>query len=217
MAIFNRSRSNLREGAPDSAIQHLRLIVEASLILRFLQLAERGFKLQIKTRITIRELLCQHLGISGDYVDNRIQTIFLDGKPVDDVDTASIENGSRLALSAAMPGLVGVTFRKGGFYASWRDNISYTKAEASIVKGDGEIILKFFNMVAKELGPAFLENGIMIEGGAFQNFVRRNLEDLKAACISIHLNDAKIDFAGVLKKNWENKQLFLRVTSEETG
>jgi hypothetical protein len=217
MAIFNRSRSNPQERAPDSAIQHLRLIVEASLISRFLKLTERGFKLPIKTRVTIRGLLCQHLGISGDYVDNRIQTIFLDGKPVDDVDTASLENGSRLALSAAMPGLVGVTFRKGGFYASLRDNISYTKAEASIVKGDGEIILKFFNMVAKELGPAFLENGIMIEGGAFQNFVRRNLEDLKAACISIHLNDAKIDFAGVLKKNWENKQLFLRVTSEETG
>ncbi len=217
MAIFNRSRSNLREGAPDPAIQHLRLIVEASLILRFLQLAERGFKLQIKTRITIRELLCQHLGISGDYVDNRIQTIFLDGKPVDDVDTASIENGSRLALSAAMPGLVGVTFRKGGFYASLRDNISYTKAEASIAKGDGEIILKFFNMVAKELGPAFLKNGIMIDGNTFQNFARRNAEYLKASSRSIQLNDEKTHVSALLEMNWDNKQVLLQVKSEETG
>jgi hypothetical protein len=90
MADLNGSRSNPREGTPDPPIQHLRLIVEAGLISRFLKLTERGFKLQIKTGLTIRELLCQHLSISEDYVDNRIQTIFLDGKPVDDVDTASV-------------------------------------------------------------------------------------------------------------------------------
>ena len=129
MADLNGSRSNPREGAPVPPIQHIRLIVEAGLISRFLKLTERGFKLQIKTGLNIRELLCQHLSISEDYVDNRIQTIFLDGKPVDDVDTASLENGSRLALSAAMPGLVGITFRKGGFYAALRETISYTKTE----------------------------------------------------------------------------------------
>jgi len=98
-----------------------------------------------------------------------------------------------------------------------RVDSSYSKTEASIVKGEGEIILKLFNMVAKELGPTFLENGIMIEGHAFQNFVSRNSEDLKAACISIHLNDEKTDFAGLLEMNWENQQVFLQVTSEETG
>jgi hypothetical protein len=43
------------------------------------------------------------------------------------------------------------------------------------------------------------------------------LEDLKAACISIHLNDEKTDVAGLLEMNWENQQVFLQVTSEETG
>ncbi len=217
MANSVHPKLNLRKTPDKSAIAHIRICVDAGLIYRFLKLTERGFKLQIKTGLTIRELLCQHLGISGDYVDNRIQTIFLDGKPVDDVDTSSLENGSRLALSAAMPGLVGVTFRKGGFYASLRDTITYSKTEASVVKGDGEIILKLFNMVAKELGPAFLENAIMIEGDAFQNFALRNLEDLKAGCISIHLNDEKTDVAGILKMNWENRQVFVQVKSEETG
>ena len=217
MANSVHPKLNPRKTLDKSAIAHIRICVDASLISRFLKFTEHGFKLQIKTGLTIRELLCQHLGISGDYVDNRIQTIFLDGKPVDDVDTASLENGSKLALSAAMPGLVGITFRKGGFYASMRDNISYTKTEASIVKGAGEIILKLFNMVAKELGPAFLENGIMIKGNAFQNFVSRNSEDLKTACISIHLNDEKTDVAGLLEMNWENKQVFLQVTSEKSS
>jgi len=210
-------RINPPKGPDKSAIARIRICVDGSQIYRFLKLTERGFKLQFKTGLTIRELLCQHLGISGDYVDNRIQTIFLDGKPVDDVDTSSLENGSRLALSAAMPGLVGVTFRKGGFYASLRNTITYSKTETSVAKGDGEIILKFFNMVAKELGPAFLENGIMIEGGAFQNFARRNLEDLKASSRSIQLNDAKTNVSALLEMNWENTEIFLQVTSEETG
>ena len=195
--------------------QHLCLSVKANLISRFLKLLERGFRLKIEASLSIRELLCHHLGISEEYVDNRIQTIFLDGRPVDNVDTAWVENGSRLALSAAMPGLVGATFRKGGFYASLRNTISYTKTENSIFKGAGEIILKLFNMVAKELGPELLEKGIRIEGNAFQNFVLRNSEDLKTDCVSIHLNGEQVDIVNLLEMNWENTEIFLQVTSKE--
>ena len=216
MTDLNGSRSNPREGTPDPPIQHLRFIVEAGLISRFLKLTERGFKLQIKTGLNIRELLCQHLSISEDYVDNRIQTIFLDGKPVDDVDTASLENGSRLALSAAMPGLVGITFRKGGFYAALRETISYTKTENSISKGAGEIILKLFNMIAKDLGPKLLAAGIRIEGSAFQNFMLRNSADLKTTCTSIHLNDTEIDVARLKEMKWEDQEVFVQVTSEKS-
>jgi hypothetical protein len=215
MASLDRSRSNPRDGAPDPPAQHLRLIVETTLISRFLQLTERGVRLKIEASLSIRELLCQHLGISDDYVENRIQTIFLDGKPVDDVDTAWVQNGSKLALSAAMPGLVGITFRKGGFYASLRETISYTKTESSVFKGAGEISLKLFNIVAKELGPELLAKGIRIDGNAFQNFVSRNAADLKTACTSIHVNDEKADVAGLLKMNWKNSEIFLQVTSEK--
>ena len=205
-----------QEASSSPSIKHLRFIVEAELISRFYKLTERGFTLHIKTGLTIRELLCQHLGISKDYVDERIQTIFLDGKAVDDVDNAWVENGSILALSAAMPGLVGITFRKGGFYASLRDTISYSKSEASVDKGTGKIILKLFNMVAKELAPAFLENGIMIDGNAFHNFVIRNPDDLKAGSITVHLNDEKVEVTGLSEMNWENQQVFLQVKSEKS-
>lgn len=197
--------------------QHLCLSVKANLISRFLKLIEHGFKLKIKAGLSIRELLGHHLGISDEYIDNRIQTIFLDNKPVDNVNTAWVENGSRLALSAAMPGLVGATFRKGGLYASLRSTISYSKTESSIVKDEGEIILKFFNMVAKELGPVFLQKGIMVEGNTFQNFVLRNADDLKAACTLIYLNDEKVDIVKLVEMNWKNTEIFLQVTSEETG
>ena len=215
MAIFNSSRTDSHEGAPGLPAAHLQFTVDAELISRFFKLAERGFTLQIKTGITIRELLCQRFGISEDYVDDRIQTIFLDGKPVDDVDTASLENGSTLALSAAMPGLVGITMRKGGFYASFRKGITYSAPQTSVANRTGEIVLKLFNMVAKELGPAFLENGIVVAGNAFQNFVQHNSEDLKAGSNAITLNGKQIDVTELLNMNWENTEVMLQVTSED--
>jgi hypothetical protein len=144
--------------APNSEMQHICLGVKARLIPRFLKLIEYGFKLKIKTGLTIRELLCGQLGVSADYLDHRIQTIFLDGKAVDDVDSAWIHEGCRIALSAAMPGLVGATFRKGGRYAPFRSSISYAKTKAPNAKGEGQITLKLFNLVAKELGPVTLKS-----------------------------------------------------------
>ena len=215
MANSKNPKLNPQNRVHNSAVEHLHICVDARLISRFLKLLERGFRLKIETSLPIRELLCHHFGISEEYVDNRIQTIFLNGRPVDDVDAAWIENGSNLALSAAMPGLVGASFRKGGYYTSLRDTISYTKAKNSILKGGGEIILKLFNIVARELGPEFLEKGIRIEGNVWQNFVRRNHQDLKTACHSIRLNDTEIDIAKLIETNWENHEVFLRVTSQK--
>ncbi|NJL58424.1 MAG: hypothetical protein HC887_00995 [Desulfobacteraceae bacterium] len=62
----------------------------------------------------MQTLLCDILEIPKDYVLNRISTIFLDGKPVDCLDTAFVRNHSVVSLSAAMPGLVGAVMRRGG-------------------------------------------------------------------------------------------------------
>jgi hypothetical protein len=201
----------------NSVYQRVCLKVEAHLIPRFLKLIEPGFRLKVKTGYSIKELFCGQFGISDDYFDNRIQTVFLDGKAVDRTDAAWVENGSRLALSAAMPGLVGATFRKGGRCASFRGTISYSKSKESVARDEGEITLKLFNMIAKELGPAFLQQGIIIEGERFRDFARRNPEDLKAGCHSIHLNDEKADIAGLLKRNWENTNILLQVTSKKSA
>ena len=196
----------------DSEFQGVCLEIEADQLSGFIKLIERGFRLKVQTGQSIRNLFCGQFGISGDYFDNRIQTIFLDGKAVDSPDAAWVENGSRLALSAAMPGLVGATFRKGGRYASFRGTISYSRSKKSKSGGEGEITLKLFNMIAKELGPVFLQKGIIIEGKRLQDFVLRNSQDLKNNCNSINLNDEKIDVAGLLKMDWKNTEVFLQVT-----
>lgn len=195
--------------------QYLNIVVKTHQIAVFFRLIESGFRLRIKGGQSIRELFCNQLGVSEDYYDDRVQTIFLDSKPVDNDETTRVYDGARIALAAAMPGLVGATFRKGGRYASFRSTISHSETGNSGVKGDGEIVLKLFNMVAKELGPAFLQKGIIIEGKRFQDLMLRNLEDLKAACNSIHLNDAAIDITRLKEMEWEDREVFLQVRSEE--
>jgi hypothetical protein len=91
----------------------------------FTNLLQNGFRVEILAGHTVKMLLCGDFGVEEDYLENRIKTIFLDGKPVDDVNSASVNNGSILALSAAMGGLVGTTLRRGSALCSFRSGITY--------------------------------------------------------------------------------------------
>ncbi len=130
----------------------------------FLPVLQKGFMQEVKTGCTMAELFIDQFGFDKNYVKNRIATIFLNGKPVDDIFSAIINDKDVIALSAAMPGLVGAVFRSGSSLASFRSGISYfedkkIRDESKI----GLITIKLFNLLAKELGPLFLERGIILE------------------------------------------------------
>ncbi|HAY39922.1 MAG TPA: hypothetical protein DCY53_11705 [Desulfobacteraceae bacterium] len=154
----------------------------------FSPLLGQGFTLTIRTGISVRDLLCLQIGVSDDYLDQRIQTIFLDGKVVDNVDTAVIRQGSTLALSAAMPGLAGATLRRGGAYAAMRSQISYKNNTVDDSAENGTVMLKLFNLVALELGPMFLKQGIWIDGKNLKNFFERVPDFFWDGCLNAEIN-----------------------------
>jgi len=199
-----------------SSKPHLNLCITAESVQRFFSLLSTGFSVTAKAGCSINDLLSQEWGIAEAYIDDRIQTIFLNGKAVDDSKSATLQNGAAIALSAAMPGMVGSTFRKGGVFAGMRSQISHVTDPAAHQDQQIKVKLKLFNLIAKELGPEFLQKGIILEGRTFQDFMLRNAEELKADCISLRLNAEKTDVAGLLKMNWENKQLSLQVKSEHS-
>ena len=131
----------------------------------FYALLEKGVRMQANIGCSLRDFLCGQLGLSGEYLDNRIQTLFLNARPVDDVDRALISDGAILALSAAMPGLVGATMRKGGRYAAFRQAISEGADAADQCETRGWVTLKMFNMVAQEIGQDLLARGVEVDGG----------------------------------------------------
>jgi hypothetical protein len=114
----------------------------------------------VETGTSLEDLLCRQWEIDRDYVMGRISTLFLDGKPVDDLPASIVKDGATLALSGAMPGLIGATMRRGGVLASFRSGISYDPRGAARMGGSGRITLKLFNLLIDELGPRFLSRGI---------------------------------------------------------
>jgi len=163
----------------------------------FQLLLQQGFVITTTVGTNIRAVLCDQLGVSNDYLDNRINTIFLDGKPVDDVDKATVANGSTLALSASMPGLVGAAMRKGGLIARFRGAITHVDKDSPVKSGQGVIILKLYNLVVGELGPTFLESGIILKGKDMQEFLENRSANFWSGCKKAKVNGKEVDPASL--------------------
>ena len=193
----------------------LSLVVKDEMVPVFFQLLGHGFSLNVQTGCSVKELLCRQFGISEDYLDERIKTVFLNSRVVDDLSTAAVNEGSTLALSGAMPGLVGAILRSGGFYASMRSQISYDQYKPSSVARAGIITLKLLNLVVKELGPAFLEQGIGVKGGELQEFIKHHLEELKASDAVGKLDGKPVEINSLPGLDWDDKAVLLQVKSEK--
>lgn len=145
---------------------------------------------------SIREFLCIQMQICGDYTEKRIQTIFLNGKPVDDVDVATLHEGERLAMSAAMPGLVGATMRKQGFFAKMRNGISYDaegNKEPEIEKGKPCLVtVKLFNFLAVELARDFLIRGVFFPAERFRTLLKRRPESFFEQVDGVTMNGSPV-------------------------
>ncbi|MGM0664822.1 MAG: hypothetical protein ACQET7_11640 [Thermodesulfobacteriota bacterium] len=145
------------------AVEHrLALTVETPALAFFTPLLMEGVELEADLGCSVRALLCDQLGLDSEYVNERIQTVFLDGRPVDRLDHAVVTDGSVLALSAALPGLLGATLRKDGVYASLRQGITHVESPAACGKGRGLVTIKAFNVLLRELAPALFQSGVLI-------------------------------------------------------
>ena len=181
---------------------HLVLQLEAGQISALFWLLQSGFVVTgVEVGCSVRAFLAAQLGMSQEFIRDCISTIFLDGKPVDDVNTAVVRDGSRLALSSALPGLVGATMRSGGVLASLRSSITY-KETGICTGGTGTIHVKLFNMVMEEAGPDLLRTGILVSGPDLETFLKKN-SGLVEACQGISLDNQSIDC-----RSLANRQLF---------
>jgi len=146
-----------------STMETLALELPANQLGAFFPLLQSGVTVPANVGCPLRSLLCDQFAIPSDYVTDRITTLFFDNSPVDDLDRTIIQDGSRVTLSAAMPGLVGATMRRGGFYAALRQGISHVMEDAMITAACGTVRIKLFNLLLAELGPLILARGIVLE------------------------------------------------------
>jgi hypothetical protein len=150
----------------------LNISVTADRLACFFPLLQKGFTLEVSLGCPIRALLRDQLGVPEPYIETRIQTVFLDGKPVDDIDTALVGDGATLALAPAMPGLMGAMLRRGGYYAPMRSGITHRDDTAEQPIGKGRIVVKLFGSALRDLGPKFLERGVQVDAGDLAKVVK---------------------------------------------
>lgn len=165
---------NIDEGSfekGDGAVSsHISLAMRQELFVEFFPILQHGFGVEALVPCTIKGLLCDQLGLSHAYVLERITTIFLDGKATDSIDEAIVKEGSTIALSAAMPGVVGATMRRGSYYASMRSAITCTDSGNAGACRKGMVHVKLFNLLLTDLGPEFLKEGVIVTTSELSDF-----------------------------------------------
>ncbi len=193
----------------------LRLTVDTATIHSFSLLFQHGVMVKAQVNCSIRTMLCQQLGLSPQYVEDRIKTIFLDGRPVDDIDSAVIRDRSTLALSAAMPGLVGAILRRGGHLAPMRSQIAHRQEKKPLPRRNGFVVLKLFNLLIDELGPNLLERGVIVRREDLKNLFMSFPEKLGAWCKKAQVDDREIGAGHFLKSLDKYELIMLRIEGDE--
>jgi len=199
------------------SIVTLYLILPADHPSLFSLLLQQGFRVKIQAGTSIKDVLCEQFGLSPEYVNDRIKTILLDGKAVDDMDRAILQDGSSLALSAAMPGLAGASLRREGLLASFRSQITHRgDKKDSAIGVEGMITVKIFNLLLDEIGPVFLKRGIYVRKRDLQDFFKTLPEKFQKEFRAAEVNSQKIDLEDLQKMDWLRQKdiVFLSVDFE---
>ena len=190
----------------------LLLELEEKLLSRFAGLFSKGVVVQGSTGCSLRDFVCEQMGVPEQYLEQRIQTIFLNGKAVDDYETALVTDGASLALSAAMPGLVGAVFRRGGFYAGLRNTVTHQNDGSTACAMDGSVTVKLFNLTVKELGPLMLTTGFRVVGKDLQNLLEVFEKDFRSGMRQALLNDRPIALQELIAQLANHDRVDLQVS-----
>ena len=190
--------------------------VDATLVPHFFLMLQQGVTIRSRIGCSVAAFLREEIGADSKTIE-KIQSVILDGSPVDDLESAVIKDGSVLALSAAMPGLVGATLRRGGTYSSFRDAITYHETQEECVKGEGLVQIKVFNLLMAELGPSLLQKGVVIRAEDFILFSTGQSQDFWQGCRRITLDGKPLVSGELPDSAWLSGkgQIFLSVSSDK--
>ncbi|HTR44143.1 MAG TPA: hypothetical protein VMH06_00425, partial [Thermodesulfovibrionales bacterium] len=179
----------------------------------FFPLFQQGVAVSARTGCSIAAFLREQLGVSPGAFE-KIQSIFLDGSAVDELDSAIIKDGSVLALSAAMPGLVGATMRRGGRYSSFRSGVTHRETEGQCASGEGFVQVKLFNLLMAELGPGLLAKGIYVTSSDLRDFLAARSGDFRRGWMQVILDGKSIEAGSLNDTSWLDRsdRIFLSVT-----
>lgn len=169
------------------------LVLAPETVGNFSPLLQMGFNIPAMVPCTLGNFLHEQLGLNREYVSDRITTIFVDGKATDSLDETVIKDHSTIALSAAMPGVVGATFRRGSYYAVMRNAITSIENRNTATSEQGQVCVKLFNLLLTDLGPEFLEKGIFMPASDLSALFLSLPASFPKECRELNINGRGLD------------------------
>lgn len=168
-----------------------------------LSLFQKGLEVEVELGADLQSLLGEDLRLSEEGIA-KIQTIFWQGRPVDDLQSCLVEEGGVLALSAALPGVVGACFRREGAWAKLRSSITHKGDEAVGERRRGIITVKLFNFMLRELGPMLFARGVRVELKTLLPILAENLPAAK-----LGLEQKTVDLKALYGVDEKQKLVFI--------
>ncbi len=186
----------------------VRIQVEGQDRQMFHSLLREGVDVEVRLGRSVREILKDDLHVPDQVIEKDIQSLFLNNHPVDDLRIPVQKSDSVLSLSAAMPGLVGASMRRGGTYAGLRQGISWSENEAEQVGQDkGCLRVKLFNFMVPALGPLLFSRGVQVKGSRLAQILKGLTEAERDRIVGLYVNDTKAQI--------QDPELIERLTAEE--
>ncbi|CAG37202.1 hypothetical protein [Desulfotalea psychrophila] len=191
-----------------STIPNILFLLPADQLSRYTSLLQSGAIVTTNTGIGLQDFLSALPGFS--HKDNeKIDTIFLDGVPVDDLGKKFNRPAHTLALSAVMPGLAAAIFRRNSIHSALRSRIETRGTEAA----EGmkcTVRLKLFNTIARDYGILLFKQGVCMNSEPLlKTFSRRKI--LLDRIEEIQYENRVIDATELIALLGKNPQIFLRI------
>ncbi len=180
----------------------LKMVVSENAFSEFLRSLQNGFYVKSPEGISVKDFLTEICGITEEYIEENVKTVFINNKPADKLHQVFIVPDMICALSGAMPGLVGAMMRMGSFYSVLREGITCDSPESGKSGDEVLVKIKLFNKILYDKGPEFLFKGIyadradlisLLESGVFENEISE-MEINKKKMKKVILNNLSIEF-----------------------
>jgi len=128
---------------------------------KFATLLQSGVYLETVTGKPILDLLKTLPGFTESYIDEEVQTIFINGTAIDDVHAPLTEDQTVIAVSASMPGLSGAIFRKNSIHSHLRSVQQDVDADFKVDRITVKV--KLFNSIARDQARMLFTQGVNLQ------------------------------------------------------
>ncbi|SHF99132.1 hypothetical protein SAMN02745206_03057 [Desulfacinum infernum DSM 9756] len=131
----------------------------------FFPVLQQGVDVEVPGSQSLESIITNVWGFDKNFAATKIGTVFLNGTPVDDMESTRVGDGDVVALSGPMPGLAGAILRKGSPFAGLRrgGRPETRSGDSGNRKDQIRIHVKLFNSLIGDMGPRLLQTGVILD------------------------------------------------------